>query len=79
MPHEIVHQHHHIGVSHFYYRKKLVSLEIKYYDHSMVALALDPQEAIQLGKYLLEYGMNARDRNDEMEAEDGNSKTRTTD
>lgn len=73
MADEVTHQHHHMIVSHFYYRAKLVSLEIKYYDHSLVALALDPEEAIQLGKYLIEYGMNARDRNRESEIQDGNA------
>jgi hypothetical protein len=62
-----------MSVRHFLYRGNLVSLEILYYDHVLVALALDPQEAIQLGKYLIEYGMNARDRNKEMEIEDGNA------
>lgn len=54
---------------------EVVGLDIQYFSRSLVKLDLDHKEAILLGKYLIEFGMNARD----MEAEDGNSQARTTD
>jgi hypothetical protein len=52
---------------------EVVGLDIQYFSRSMVKLDLDHKEAILLGKYLIELGMNAL----EVEEENDSSETRT--